>query len=76
MTLKQLTALRSMVVNRFNHWDEGMNSYFEEPMCKLLLELIDAEIERQSDEEPTVEEIAKVTGWMLRMREAFKRGDE
>ena len=47
MTLKQLTALRSMVVNRFNHWDEGMNSYFEEPMCKLLLELIDAEIERQ-----------------------------
>ena len=46
MTLKQLTALRSMVVNRFNHWDEGMNSYFEEPMCKLLLELIDAEIER------------------------------
>ena len=39
--------------------------------------LIDAEIERQSNgNEPMVEEIAKVTGWMLRMREAFKRGDE
>lgn len=47
MTLKQLTALRSQVVYKFNHWDEGMNNYHEEPMGKLLLSLIDAEIKRQ-----------------------------
>ena len=67
MTIEQLKDLKKLV-------SENMLTSLDSTTA--IRFLIDAEIERQSDEEPTVEEIAKVTGWMLRMREAFKRGDE
>ena len=67
MTIEQLKELKKLV-------SENMLTSLDATTA--IRFLIDAEIARQSDKEPTVEEIAKVTGWMLRMREAFKRGDE
>ena len=67
MTIEQLKDLKKLV-------SENMLTSLDATTA--IRFLIDAEIRRQSDKEPTVEEIAKVTGWMLRMREAFKRGDE
>ena len=67
MTIEQLKDLKKLV-------SENMLTSLDSTTA--IRFLIDAEIRRQSDEDPTVEEIAKVTGWMIRMREAVKRGDE
>ena len=68
-----------MTIERLNELKEwvGYMKRYGVAEGNAVIGLIDAEIKRQSDDnDPTIEEIAKVTGWMLRMREAFKRGDE